>query len=185
MKRSAGSSRSSPPADLPPAEEPPGPDLPDYTRSQGAAALGGRLRRLSERIDRDAARVYAELGVPFEQRWFGVVNLLAVNGPMSVGELAESLGISHVSVSQTRDSLARAGLISGRRDPQDARRRTLHLTRKGIALVERLTPVWAALAAAAIELEGEAGEVLSALDRLDAVLQRRSLYERVLARLRP
>ncbi|HEY0801463.1 MAG TPA: MarR family transcriptional regulator, partial [Steroidobacteraceae bacterium] len=83
----------------------------DYTRKYGPAAIGGRLRRLSESNDEDAGRIYAELGINFQQRWVGVLEQLGDRGPLSVGELASSLGIRHSSVSQTRRSLEDAGLV--------------------------------------------------------------------------
>ena len=113
-------------------------ELSNYTSRAGGAALGARLRRISERIDREAAQLYAELGVKFEQRWYGTLNLLDQFGSLTVGELAEALGISHVSVSQTRDSLHKAGFVETTADPEDARRRMLHLSKKGRALVNRL-----------------------------------------------
>jgi DNA-binding MarR family transcriptional regulator len=158
-------------------------DETDYSRGQGGAALGARLRRLSERIDREAGAVYAHEGVPFEQRWMGVLNQLVLRGPQSVGELAQVLGISHPSVSQTRRSLQAAGLVAERPDPRDARRRTLHLTPEGAALVTRLKPIWAALIAAAVELNDEADDVVAALDRLEDALARRSLLARAVERL--
>lgn len=151
----------------------------DYNRSLGGAALGGRLRRLSERIDRDANRIYAGLGVDFEQRWHGVLDQLVVFGPMSVNELARALAISHPSVSQTRNSLRRAGLITERVDPADGRRRTLHLTAKGRALVAKLQPVWTSLDKVGVALDSEAGDVVAALNRLEDALNRRSIFDRV------
>src|SRR5688500_13916709 len=71
----------------------------DYPKSVGGVALGARLRRLSEAIDRDATRAYSSLGIKFEQRWFGVLNQLALNGPMSVSEIASALRITRASVS--------------------------------------------------------------------------------------
>lgn len=62
------------------------------------AAIGALLRRISDRVERDANRVYARLGVSFEQRWMGVLDLLARQGPMSVKDLANSLKISDPSV---------------------------------------------------------------------------------------
>src|SRR3990167_7377692 len=83
----------------------------DYTRRVGGEAIAARLRRLSEALDGDTARVYAALGIDFEQRWFGVLNQIALSGPMTVGELAAVLRITHVSVSQTRRSLETAGIL--------------------------------------------------------------------------
>jgi DNA-binding MarR family transcriptional regulator len=163
--------------------KPPRDGLTDYTRNQGGAAIGARLRRLSERIDREATQLYDQLGLAFEQRWFGVLNLLARFGPLSVGELATPLGISHASVSQTRESLEARGLITWRTNPADQRSRDLQLTAAGKRLVARMTPLWTALSEAAQELNDEAGDPVAALERLDRALERRSLTERVLARL--
>ena len=153
------------------------------TRRKRAATLGARLRRLSERIDSDASRIYADAGLAFEQRWFGVGHLLEGSEGMSVGELAEKLGIRHVSVSQTRDSLEKAGIVACETDPADARRRTLKLTRKGRQLVAKIAPLSAALSQVAIEPDEEAGSIVAALERLDQALDRRSLLERVRSRI--
>ena len=158
-------------------------DQPDYSRGRGGEAIGARLRRLSERIDGDGARVYAARGVVFEQRWFGVLNQMILNGPTTVGQLAAALRITHVSVSQSCRSLEAAGIIGSTADPTDARRRTLSLTPAGDALIERLRPLWDAFNAAAIELNAESGDVAAALDRLDDALARKSLFDRITERI--
>lgn len=152
---------------------------PDYSRAAQGAALGARLRRLSERLDRDSTRIYAALGVRFEQRWFGVLNQIVLNGPMTVGAIATALGVTHVSVSQARRSLEAAGLVQGGNDAQDARRRPIALTAQGETLVARLAPLWQALADSAEALNAEAGNVVALLDRLDDALDRQSLFDRV------
>ena len=48
-------------------------------RREGAA-LAARLRRLSERFDRDATKLYAAQNIRFEQRWYGLLNQLVLNG---------------------------------------------------------------------------------------------------------
>jgi len=155
----------------------------DFTRRQGPAAVGGRLRRLSERIDREAFEIYSALGLGFEQRWFGPVNLLERFGPLSVGELAEALGITHASVSQSRASLVRAGHVRARPHERDARSRRLELTASGRKLAARLRPVWEAMDDAARALDAEAGGVVRVLERLEQALDRQSLAERVRAEL--
>jgi DNA-binding MarR family transcriptional regulator len=159
------------------ADETP-PESGDYAQRSGAAALGARLRRLSERIDRDAGRLYAELDVRFEQRWFGVLNQLDLNGPRSVGDLAAALGVTHVSVSQVRQALVAEGLVAEDRDPRDGRSRVLRLTDEGRAMARRLAPAWKALSAAAVELNAEAQDALAALERLEAALDRASILDR-------
>lgn len=155
----------------------------DYSRGEGGQALGARLRRLSERIDGDVGRIYAAQGLVFEQRWFGVLNQMMLEGPTSVGEIAAAMRITHVSVSQSCRSLEKAGIIRSAPDPADARRRTLSLTPAGDALVERLAPLWQSLKDVAAELNDEAGNVVAALDRLDDALARRSLFDRINGRI--
>ncbi|MCE3290632.1 MAG: transcriptional regulator [Caulobacter sp.] len=151
----------------------------DYSRSKGGEALGARLRRLSEKIDYDGTRIYAAEGVAFEQRWYGVINQLTLNGAMSIGDLAAALRITHVSVSQTSRSLEKAGVVTSAPDPADARRRRLRLTAEGEALAARLAPLWQAFNRAAEALNAEAGGAVEVLDRLDDALARRSMFERI------
>lgn len=151
----------------------------DYTAGEGGAAIGGRLRRVSERIDREAGEVYRSLGIAFEQRWYGVLNQLRLGGPMEVGELAAALGISHVAISQVRSALQREGLVISEAVPGDGRRRRLSLSEAGGQLVQQLSPVWSAMNAVAQELNQEAGDIVDRLDKLEAALDRRSLSSRI------
>src|SRR3569833_2878902 len=114
----------------------------DQTRKYGPAAIGARLRRLSESIDEDAGRMYADLGITFQQRRVGILEQLAGAETLSVGDLATMLGIRHSSVSQTRRSLEEAGLVESEADPNDARSRRLRLSAAGKKLVRRLEPLW-------------------------------------------
>ena len=155
----------------------------DYTRKYGPAAIGARLRRLSESIDEDAGRIYVDLGIDFQQRWVGILEQLHERGAQPVGELAASLGIRHSSVSQTRRSLEEAGLVESQVDPEDGRSRLLRLSGSGKELVRRLQPLWKILNATSLELDAEADHVIAALDRLDRALERLSLYDRVRQKL--
>ena len=154
-------------------------DRQDYSRSAGAEALGARLRRASERMDYDARRIYAAKGVNFEQRWYGLINQLMLNGPMSIGDIAAALRITHVSVSKSSRSLEQAGIVASEADPSDARRRRLSLTTKGRELIAELAPRWQAFNLVAAELNAEAGGLVALLDRLDDALERKSMFERI------
>lgn len=152
----------------------------DYSRSMGGKALAARLRRISERLDRDGTRVYAAHDVQFEQRWYGILRQLMARGPLSVGEIAAILRISHASVSEARRSLEKAGIVSAVSAPDDRRKRSLHLTAEGERLCERLRPLWDNFNKAAEELNDEAGGIVSLLDRLDDALDRRSMFDRIM-----
>jgi DNA-binding MarR family transcriptional regulator len=148
--------------------------------SQGLTAFGSRLRRLLERLDRDVQAIYCAAGERFEPRWYAVFAALRDNGPLTVGELAHRLGVTHAAVSQVRTSLDREGLIRSEPDPQDGRRQRLSLTRRGRATARRLAPLWAATAAAMGEMLAEnAPTLLPDLDKLEHALDRHDLRARV------
>ena len=146
-------------------------------------AIGKRLRFLSMRIDLDAKRVYAEAGIEFEQRWFGILNQLVLHGPMSANEIGQALFISHASVSEARKSLEAKNYIKSAADPADRRRHILSLTNNGKKFVEKLAPIWRSLEEASAELNDEAQDVAAALDQLHAALQRASLFDRAMEKL--
>lgn len=60
-------------------------------------------------------------------------------GPMSIGELAETLLIRHHSAVELANRLARADLVERSEDPGDRRRVVVRLTRKAETLLERLS----------------------------------------------
>ena len=158
-------------------------ETPDYSRAFGGEALAARLRRASDRLDRDGTRIYATQKVRFEQRWYGVLRQLLNRNDMSVGEIAAALRITHVSVSQACRSMEKAGIITSAVSASDARRRDLSLTPKGRALTRKLTPLWEAFNKAAEDLNAEAGDLVKLLDRLDDALDRKSMFDRIGAQL--
>ena len=152
----------------------------DLVRDPDIRAFGTRLRRLSERIDREVQELYREAGVGFEPRWFAVVAALR-EGPASVGELAARVGVTHAAVSQVRGALAEQGLVDARTDAADQRRQVLELTDKGRQTAARLEPLWEAIAVATRDILQEAAPGLSdEMRRLEAALGERGLKARVL-----
>jgi MarR family transcriptional regulator, organic hydroperoxide resistance regulator len=156
----------------------------DLIAAYGSAGVGARLRRLSERIDREARAVYKHAGIDFEQRWVGVLILLIERRAITVGELAEALGITQPSVSQTLRSLQAAKLVAARTDPRDPRRRLQSLTEAGLQLVEKARPVWEALMEAARDLDREGIDLVTPLAQIERELDKKSLHERALGYLR-
>lgn len=155
----------------------------DYSRRAGGAAIGARLRRLSERFDRETGRIYAAQGVDFEQRWYGILNQIVLNGPMTVGEIAAALRVTHVSVSQARRALEEAGLIKSFSDESDARKRRLELSKDGQVLVTQLAPLWQALNDSALELDAQVGGLVRMIDCVEDALEAHSLFDRVANRI--
>ena len=157
----------------------------DYIRQLGALSLASRIRRLVDTMTRDGTRVYRDLGIDFEVRWFAVFHLLSEAEPMAVMEIAERLGQAHPTVIQVADEMTRRGLVKSQRDRADGRRRLLALTARGRKLAEKLQPVWTAFREVGVEIVTEKGnDFLRSLETLETAIERMSAYERIMKKLR-
>jgi DNA-binding MarR family transcriptional regulator/N-acetylglutamate synthase-like GNAT family acetyltransferase len=155
----------------------------DIIKQLGPLALASRFRRLADWLYKDAPRIYREMHVDFEPRWFALFYLLKESGSVPVTEAASALGFSHPAINQIAGQMAKRGLLESVRDKKDERKRLLRLTRKGKAALSSLEPVWTDIEAAAEELMKDAGgDFLTAIGRLEEALSRSGMYERVMHR---
>ncbi|KAA9165617.1 MarR family transcriptional regulator [Amycolatopsis acidicola] len=151
----------------------------------GPELLGTRLRLLLDLLDGDVAAVYADLGLAgFRPRYTPIVRTLAAEGPSSIRELAEAIGVTHSAASQTVAQMVRAKLIRLSSGKQDARQRIARLTPKAEKLLPLLDLEWRATTAAAKEFEAELSFPLSSLvDEALAALARTPMRERIARKL--
>lgn len=160
----------------------------DLVARLGELALATRLRRLSERLFRDVGRVYRELDVSFEPRWFPLLQALLPGEPRGVTELARSLGWTHPAVNQIAAQMARADLLHAGTDLEDRRRRLLRLSARGRQLGEQLAPVWDEIRAANAELleelRGDGVDLIASIAAAERALEARDMHERITGRLR-
>jgi MarR family transcriptional regulator, organic hydroperoxide resistance regulator len=154
-------------------------DYDDFPAHCSSAAIGARLRRISERIDQETGQIYRQLHVKFEQRWYGPFNQIRLHEPIGVSEIAGRLGITHAAASQSCSSLLNAGLIAVTTDPQDARRRPLLVTAAGQSLAQTMDPIWIKLDTVSQQLAAEACGLLVALEGLEKALDRQSIGQRL------
>ncbi|WP_236704902.1 MarR family winged helix-turn-helix transcriptional regulator [Hymenobacter sp. AT01-02] len=154
----------------------------NFFEQVGSAALGSRLRRLSEQMTAQAADVYALYHVPCEPRWFPVFYLVATKPGLHVGEIAESIGQTHAAVSQVIKELAKHGLVDVQRGEADLRRSVVTLTTQGAALWPTLQQQAADVRQATEELLAETRHNLwLAIGEMEYALSRNSLTNRVKA----
>lgn len=152
----------------------------DIIRQLGELALASRLRRLAERLQRDATRLYQEHDLEFEARWFPLVYLLRRGDSMPLTTAARLLAVTHPAVHQMAGELTTRGLLRSDKDKGDVRRRLLVLTPEGRALCDRLAPLWDDVADATRELvASNAPHLLSGLERIERSLDESSIYDRV------
>jgi MarR family transcriptional regulator, organic hydroperoxide resistance regulator len=154
----------------------------DVIRKRGYGALGCRLRRLSERLDRDLRDAYQAHGVYFDPSWFPVLAALADHGPMSLAEISDCTGLSGASAGAVRTRLLSEGLVTAEPDARDLRRQRLSLTPKALAVMASLEGLWAAMSKAGQALCAEtAPDLLNQLELLELALSRRRMSARVKA----
>lgn len=150
----------------------------DVVEAMGLLCLGTRLKRIGERLQTDTQRIMSALddAIPVSQHPF--IAALDRLGPLTIGELAEAVGISQPGVTRGVTQLVDQGFL--RVVPtEDQRRRTVDLSEKGRQAVERAKAiVWPRIGAAVADACGDHGAAL--LGQLSAI--ERALDEAPLAR---
>lgn len=109
----------------------------DVVRSMGYLCLGTRLKRLGERLQADAQRIIDETGIPVQTTQFPLLAAIDRQGPLSIGDIAETLGVSQPAATRTVALLVKRGLLQMASSPEDLRRRVLTLTDHGQKLISR------------------------------------------------
>lgn len=124
-------------------------------------------------MDGEIARVYADNGIAdLRPAWVYEIVRLHVRGPMTIADLARSVGRTHSALSQKVAAMRAAGWVETTQG-RDARSRTVTLTPKAERIAALLAAEWRATDAALAELEAElpypltkvAGDIRSALSR--------------------
>jgi DNA-binding MarR family transcriptional regulator len=142
------------------------------------------LRLLQDRLDADLARVYSDAGIAGLKPSY-VMELLRLHarGPMTITELATSIGRTHSGTSQKVAAMRTAGLVRTRQGA-DARSKTVALTAKARRIVGRLAAEWRATEAVIADLEAEIPYPLSqVVTDIENVLRVKSFHARVAEKL--
>ena len=158
----------------------------DVIRELGELALGGHMKRLLERMNKDISEVYQLLGIDFEPRWFSMLYLLEGHSPMTVTGIAECLGYTHPAVIKIAAEMSRKGLILSSTDRKDKRKRLLRISGKGREISAFLGPVWEDIRFVVHELlDSVEHNLLSAIEGVEQALDKKELYERLFDRMKP
>jgi DNA-binding MarR family transcriptional regulator len=152
----------------------------DVVRALGYLCLGTRLKRIGERLQSDTQRVIDEAGAPIQASQFPLVAAIDRIGPLSIGELAEAIGITQPAATRASSLLVKAGLLQIE-PAADQRRRVLSLTRKGRQLVDKARrEIWPHVESAVAGLcGGLTGPLLDQLASIEDGLADKPLHRRV------
>ena len=155
--------------------------MEDIIRSLGYLTLGSRLKRIGEQLQADTQRMLDRLEVPVQSSQYPLLAALDRLGPLPVGELAQSLGITQPGVTRSVALLAEPGLVEVIQSDGDQRRRMVSLTKNGQRLVDRAKrDVWPRIENAVADLcKGLTGPLLEQLSAIEDGLAAAPLDRRV------
>ncbi|WP_172292394.1 MarR family winged helix-turn-helix transcriptional regulator [Pseudoruegeria sp. HB172150] len=153
----------------------------DIVRQKGYLTLGSRLRRIGERLQAETQKVMADHDVPVQAGHYPLLAALDEQGPLSVNELVEALGVSQPGVTRSVGQLAKQGIVSVQRGKTDQRTRLVGLTDRGRDIVAQGREyIWPRIESGVAGLmAGQDGPLLEQLDHLEAALDEASLLQRI------
>jgi DNA-binding MarR family transcriptional regulator len=140
--------------------------------------------RLLSDLDDEIARVYAENGIgDLKPSWVLEILRLRARGPMTIAELARSVGRTHSALSQKVAAMRAAGWLETT-PGRDARSKTVSLTPKAERVAALFDAEWRATEAAIDEIEAEIPYPLTrVVADIRQVLARKSFHDRIIGRL--
>ena len=153
----------------------------DIVRKSGYLTLGSRLKRIGERMQADVQRLFKMHGFNVQTNLLPLLAALDRNGPMTVGELVQALGVTQPGVTRSVSLLASQKLVEARRDPKDQRSKSVSLTTQGQNLVQHSkAELWPQVEQAVASIcNGLEGVLLVQLDRLEDELVQKPLDQRI------
>jgi DNA-binding MarR family transcriptional regulator len=136
--------------------------------------------RLLSDIDDEIARVYADNGIEdLKPTWVLEIVRLHARGPMTIAELARSVGRTHSALSQKVAAMRAAGWLETT-PGRDARSKKVALTPKAERVAALLSAEWRATEAAIAELEAELPYPLTRVaEDISTALSRKTFHARV------
>ncbi|WP_422358548.1 bifunctional helix-turn-helix transcriptional regulator/GNAT family N-acetyltransferase [Reichenbachiella sp.] len=152
----------------------------DTVKQLGELALGSRLKRLSDEIMKDGKKIYAANKIDFEPKWFPVYYAISQSERTTVTDIADAIGFKHPSVSQLVKELEKNGLIETEANTNDARKRNLKLSQKGIDLLPGIQSIWSDISNAMNEMiSTHTHNILCALEQCEDDFEQIPMLERV------
>lgn len=153
----------------------------DIVKDFGYLTLGTRLRRLGEMVQANTQLIMQEHGIDLPAAHYPFLAAIDRNGPLTVGELADVIGISQPGATRTIGQLAEAGFLDLSVSDGDQRRKQVSLTKAGQDLVDYSTrDVWPGVEAAVRDLCANLdGSFLEQVAAIEDGLKHHPLIERM------
>lgn len=152
----------------------------DFLRDRGYLTLGSRLKRVGERLQAEVSRLTRAEAQDVPAAHMTILGALDQYAPVTVGALANLLGIAQPGVTRSLAALEQQGLIASSKQPGDQRQRLIELSRKGAALVaQSRSDLWVRVERAVAEICAPlSGPLLDQLAAIETALDRMPLDRR-------
>ncbi len=154
--------------------------IEDVVRELGHLTLGTRLKRIGERMQSQTQRILDAHELPIQAAQFPFLAAIDRIGPLTVGELADAVGVTQPGATRALAQLADDGLVEIAQAAGDQRRKSITLTKQGKKLVDvGKRDVWPVIEAAVKDLCKKLdGTLLDQLAAIEDGLTDRSLDRR-------
>lgn len=152
----------------------------DVVRALGWLCLGTRLKRIGERLQADTDEIITASGLGIGASQYPYLASLDRLGALTLGELAEAVGVSQPGATRSVNHLIRQGLLEAESAAEDQRRKIVRLTAEGRRLVEiGKREIWPRVEAAVADLcAGLEGSLLAQLAAVEDGLDEAPLARR-------
>ena len=152
----------------------------DVVKSLGFLCLGTRMKRIGERLQADTQAIVDAMDLPVGAGQCPMLAAIDRLGPLTIGDLADALGITQPAVTRSVNQLVDLGYLAVKPAEDDQRRRIVDLTESGRDLVEHAkAAIWPRIEDAVRDLCGDlSGPLLEQLAAIEDGLATRSLQQR-------
>ncbi len=129
--------------------------IADVDIAECQACLCRASRRAARAITRLFERQLRPHGIHATQ--FTALVVLSMRGPLTIGELAKTIGVERTTLSRNLGRLEAQGWVDIAGGADDARSRIASVTRKGRVILDAALPAWRKAQSAVVAAIGDAG----------------------------
>ena len=145
----------------------------DIIKRSGYIALGSRLIRLGEQLRAESQKIIDKHDIQIQGYQHFLLVALVENGPLTIGDLAEVVGVSQPGVTRSIGQLKKQGYVEIQLSETDKRMRIVALTPLGHKVYQEAKDVtWSKIDHCLTQLfSDQSGPFLNQLEHLEKAIK--------------
>lgn len=157
----------------------------DYIRQLGEVAFGSRLKRISDRVNKEVSNLFKSQNLDIEPSWLPLLIYLEDNGNASVTEIASAMNFTHPAVIHLLNKMENRKLILVFGDKDDRRKRLVKLSDYGRKILDSSSSLLEEIRLSVVDLFNSGGcNYLNVMDSLERSLEEKNLLLRIEERIK-